>query len=62
MDDLDAIVPQVGCVQSRVDFVLFADEIKGGDLLIRFQRPFDALDDDRAPMVAAHDIHYDSHK
>ena len=47
--------------QGGVDFGLVADEVKGGDFVVAFQRPFGAGDDDPATVVATHDIHCDSH-
>ena len=38
-----------------------ADQEKGGDLLVVLQRLFDAGNDNAAAVVAAHDIHCNSH-
>ena len=48
--------------QGGVDFGLIADQKKGGDFLVVLQRPLDAFDDDSASVVAAHDIHCNSHR
>ena len=45
-----------------MDGGLVADEIKAGDFFVGFQRQLRARDDDSAAVVAAHDIHCDSHR
>ena len=62
VDDAHAMVAKAACRQGGVDFGLVADQVKGGDFLVVFQRPLDAGDDDTATVVAAHDIHCDSHR
>ena len=61
VDDADAMVAKTARRQRGVDFVLVADEIDGGDVLVFLQGALHAGDDDTAAVVAAHDIHCDSH-
>jgi hypothetical protein len=44
-----------------VDGRLITNEIKRGDFFAGLKRQFCACDDDPATVVAAHDIHCDSH-
>ena len=62
MDDLDAMVAKAARRQGGVDFSLVADEKNARRCPVRLQGAFDAFDDDPATVVAAHDIHCDSHK
>ena len=62
MDDAHAMVAKTAFGQSGVDFGLVADQVEGGDVFVVLQRPFDAGNDDPATVVAAHDIHCDSHR
>ena len=48
--------------QRGVDFGLMADQENGGDVFVVLQRLFDAGNDNAAAVVAAHDIHCNSHK
>jgi hypothetical protein len=45
-----------------LDLRLIANEKKRGDFLVGLQREPDALDDDRTPVVTAHDIYRYSHR
>jgi hypothetical protein len=47
--------------QRGVDLVLMADQKNGGDVFVVLQRLFDAGNDNAAAVVAAHDIHCNSH-
>ncbi len=62
MDNVDAIIPQTRCADGSLNFVLLANQMERADLLVSFERAFDAFDDNPAAVVATHDIHYDSHK
>ena len=62
VDDAHTMVAKTAGRQGGVDFGLIADQIEGGDFLVVFQCPPDALDDDSAPVVATHDIHCNSHR
>jgi hypothetical protein len=44
-----------------VDGGLVAHQVEGGDFFVAVKRPLGALDDDTAAVVAAHDIHRNSH-
>jgi TPP-dependent pyruvate/acetoin dehydrogenase alpha subunit len=61
VDDADAMVAKAAFRQRGVNFRLVADEVDGGDFLALLERAFHARDDDTAAVVAAHDIHCDSH-
>jgi hypothetical protein len=62
VDDANAMVAKTAGRQGVMNSGLIPDQIKGGDFIITFQCPPDALDDDSAPVVAAHDIHCYSHR
>ncbi len=57
-----AMVAKTAFRQRGVDVRLVADEIKGGDFFVGLQRQLGARDHDPATVVAAHDIHCDSHR
>ena len=57
-----AVIAQLGGVEGGLDVLLPANEMERGNLFFRFERAFDAFDDDTRAVVATHDIHYDSHK
>jgi hypothetical protein len=61
MDDFDAVVSETARWQRRVDFVLVADQEKRLDIFVGLKRQLCARDDNPATVVAAHDIHCDSH-
>jgi hypothetical protein len=58
---LDAVVAKAARRQRCVYGGLIADEIKRGDFFIGLKREFRARNHDSATVVAAHDIHCDSH-
>ena len=62
VNDAHAMVAETALGQRGVDFVLVADEKEGGDVLVVFQRLFDAGNDDATAVVAPHDIHCNSHR
>src|SRR5205814_9092089 len=62
VNDPDAVVEKMSLAHPRPDLPLVADEVKLGDSVAGVERDFDSLDDNLTPVVAAHDIHYDSHK
>ena len=62
MNDLNAQIMTARRAQRGLDLRLIANEEKRGDFLVGLQRPPDAFDDDRTPVVAAHDIYCDSHR
>ena len=57
----DAMVAKTTRRQRGVDCGLIADEKKRGDFFIGLKRELRARNHDSATMVAAHDIHCDSH-
>ena len=59
---LDAMVAKAAFRQRGVDVGLVADQVNGGDFFVVFQRLLGAGNDNAATVVAAHDIHCDSHK
>src|SRR5581483_5226526 len=61
IDDLDAAVGELRFAARGLDFGFPAHEKNRGDGFVRFECLFDAVDDDRATVVATHDIHCDSH-
>jgi hypothetical protein len=62
MNDLNAQIMTARRAKRGLDLRLIANEKKRGDFLVGLQRAPDALDDDRAPVVTAHDIHRYSHR
>ena len=62
VDHAHAMIAETPCRQGGMDVRLVADEIKGGDFFAGLQRQFGAGNDDPATVVAAHDIHCDSHR
>ena len=62
MNDLHPQIMAAGRNQGGFDFRLIADQEKGGDFLVGLQRAPDAFDNDRTPVVAAHDIYRYSHR
>ena len=62
MDDADAMVAKTARRQGGMNCSLITDEIKGGDFFIGLERELGTCDDHSATVVAAHDIHCDSHR
>jgi hypothetical protein len=62
VDDADAMVAETARRERGMYFGLVADEENGGDFFIFLQRAFDTRDDDATTVVAAHDIHCDTHR
>ena len=61
VDDADAMVAKTARRQGGMDFLLVADEIDDGEVFAFLQGALHAGDDHTATVVAAHDIHCDSH-
>ena len=61
MNDAHAMVAKTAHGQRGVDFVLMTDQKNGGDVFVVLQRLFDAGNDNATAVVAAHDIHCNSH-
>ena len=62
MNDLNAQIMTTGRDQRGLDLRLIANQEKRGDFLVGLQRTPDAFDDDRTPVVTAHDIYRYSHR
>jgi len=62
VDDVHAMVAKTARGQGGVNVSLIANQIKGGDFFVAFKRQFNAVDDNTTPVVAAHDIHCNSHR
>jgi hypothetical protein len=62
VDDPHAVVAEAAFGQGTMDFGLVADEEDRGDALVVLQGLLDAGDDNTTPMIAAHDIHCNSHR
>ena len=61
VDDPDAVVAEAAAGQGGVDFGFVADEEQGGNALVGLDGPQGAFNDHPAAVVAAHDIHCNSH-
>jgi hypothetical protein len=61
MNDLRPGIPQSDLLAGGADFGFIADEQDLADGRISFECAFDAFDNDRATVVATHDIHCNSH-
>jgi hypothetical protein len=62
VDDFDAVVTETAFGQGGVDFGLIADEKHCGYILVGLQGGFDTGYDYATAVVAAHDIHCNSHR
>jgi hypothetical protein len=62
MNDLNAQIMTTYRAKRGLDFRLIADQEKCGNFGVGLQRAPDAFDDDRTPVVAAHDIYCYSHR
>jgi hypothetical protein len=62
MDYLHAVIPESAFWERGVNGGFITDQIKSGYLFVSLKSPLGAFDDNAAPMVAAHDIHCDSHR
>jgi hypothetical protein len=62
VDHTHAMVAETAFRQRGVNGGLVADEIKPGNFLAGLERQLGARDHDPAAVVAAHDIHSDSHR
>ena len=62
MNHSEAAVPTAALLEGHFNFRFVADQIKLGDSRIGLKRKPDSIDDNSTPVVATHDIHYDSHK
>jgi len=62
VDDLDTVVAEAAFRQSRVDVCAVSDEEDLGNFFVRFERELHARDHNPATVVAAHDIHCNSHR
>jgi hypothetical protein len=62
MNDLNAQIVTTGRDQRGLDLRLIADQEKCGNFLVGLQRAPDAFNDDRTPVVTAHDIYGYSHR
>ena len=61
VNDAHAMVAKTAFGQRGVDFGLMADQEKGGDVFVVLQGLFDAGNDNATTVIAAHDIHCNSH-
>ena len=61
VDDADAMVAKAARRQGGVDVRLVADEVDGREVLVFLQGALHVGDDDTAAVVAAHDIHCNTH-
>src|SRR5947208_1958247 len=61
MDDAHAMIAKAAWWKSLMNPGLIANEKKFGDGFVGLERPFCALDNDTAAVVASHHIHRDSH-
>jgi len=62
VDHAHPMVAEAALGQGGMDVCLVADKVKSGDFLAGLQRQLGPRDHDAAPVVAAHDIHCDSHR
>jgi hypothetical protein len=60
--DAETRIPAAGTVEGGLEVLLAADQVKFRDLWIGLKRFLNAINDHSGPVVAAHDIHDDSHK
>ena len=61
MDGVGAGIAKLDLLSRGLDLRFIADQKNRRDTSIGFERAFDAFDDDRATVVATHDIHCYSH-
>ena len=62
VDDLDSCIGEIGGLEGDLYLRLASDEMQFGDFFAGGERSLDAINDEATTVVAAHDIHYDSHK
>jgi hypothetical protein len=62
VNDFEAAIAAARVFESRFDLGLVPDEVAFGNGGIGAQGEPDPIDNDTAPVVAPHDIHYDTHK
>ena len=62
MEDLEPAIVTAALFEGGLDFRLIADQVQLRDGWVGLKRQPDPIDDDPAPVVATHDIHYNSHK